>query len=431
MQVTTEVEDDLGNVSDEFQENFFEALKQKAIENYEKAIAALQKCEELQPENPVVHFELGKNYKALENYEAAISSLQRANKLKPDQEWVLAELMEAFYENGEFDKAIIIAKNLVPINSLYYNNLADLYFKSQKYDELLILLDKLDAELGTDEFRLSLRQQIYAINNNTPAQIQAIKKAIKANPENESNYLSLIYVYSEQGMEEEAFKAAEEMQKNFPQSTVVHLALYKFYLDDADMDKALNSMKIVLKAEEIDADSKFKVLNDFLLFAAPNPAYEEKLKEVIEIFSETENSPQVYQKLGEYFLIKNEKEKALGYFQLGVEKDLDNFELLRNTLLLQLDLGKFSEASNLSGEALEIFPAQPVFFLIQGAALNELKEYNEAEEILTFGLDYVIENENMEVDFYEQLSRAYSGLGNVEKAETYLERAKEIKNKLN
>ena len=32
------MEDDLGNVSDEFQEHFFEALKQKAIENYDKAL---------------------------------------------------------------------------------------------------------------------------------------------------------------------------------------------------------------------------------------------------------------------------------------------------------------------------------------------------------------------------------------------------------
>lgn len=431
LQVVNGNEDDLGNVTDDFQENFFEALKQKAIENHEKAIAALQECEELQPNNPVVHFELGKNYKELENYEAAISSLQKANKLKPNQEWILAELMEAFYENQDYDKAIIIAKNLVPIHSRYYNNLADLYFKSQKYDELLVLLDKLDAELGVDEFRLSLRQQIYAITNDTPAQIQVIKEAIKADPENESNYLNLIFVYSDQGMEEDAFEAAEVMKKNFPQSTVVHLALYKFYLDDKDVENAVNSMKRVITAEEIDADSKFKVLNDFLLFAAPNPRYEEDLNEVIELFSETENSPQVYQRLGEYFLIKNEKEKALNYFEMGIANNLDNFELLRNTMLLQLDLKKYEKASSLGEEALEIFPAQPVFFLIRGAALNELKEHEQAEEILTFGLDYVIENENMEVDFYEQLSKAYSGLGNAEKAQDYRDRAKEIKNKVN
>ena len=36
-----EPEDDLGNVSDDYQEHFFEALKQKGIENYKRAIVAL------------------------------------------------------------------------------------------------------------------------------------------------------------------------------------------------------------------------------------------------------------------------------------------------------------------------------------------------------------------------------------------------------
>ena len=37
-------EDDLGDVSDGFQTAFFEAIKQKGIENYDKAINLLVKC---------------------------------------------------------------------------------------------------------------------------------------------------------------------------------------------------------------------------------------------------------------------------------------------------------------------------------------------------------------------------------------------------
>ena len=62
-----EPEDDLGNVSDEFQELFFEALKQKAIENYDRAVEALQKCIDLDDSQSVLYYELGKNYKYLKN----------------------------------------------------------------------------------------------------------------------------------------------------------------------------------------------------------------------------------------------------------------------------------------------------------------------------------------------------------------------------
>ena len=43
-EIETPPTDDLGNVSDAFQENFFEALKQKGIENYELALIALEKA---------------------------------------------------------------------------------------------------------------------------------------------------------------------------------------------------------------------------------------------------------------------------------------------------------------------------------------------------------------------------------------------------
>lgn len=424
-------EDNLGDVTDEFQENFFEALKQKGIENYEKAVEALLKCEKLEPNNPVVHFELGKNYKLLKNYDQAIQSLQTANRLKPNQEWVMVELKEVYQLNQDYDSAILIVKNLIPLNSRYHNDLAELYLRSQKYEELLYLLDQLDAELGVNEFRLGLRQQVYSLTEDTPAQIKVLQEAIKVNPDNETNYLNLVFVYSAEGMEEEAFKTAQEMQKAFPSSTVVHLALYKFYLESSNIEQALESMNIVFKAEEIDAESKFKVLNDFLNFVISNPEYDQELQEVTELFAEMENSPGVYQKLGEYFFMKDQKEKALSYFELGIEQELDNFDLLQKTLLLQIALTRYSDAENLSGKALEIFPGQPILYLIRGIALNNMKDFKEAEQILTFGLDYVIENPKMEVDFYEQLAIAYYGLGNSVKASETQDKADQINKTIN
>jgi len=415
--------DDLGVVSDEFQEHFFEALKQKAIENYEKAIVELRACEKLQPNNAVIFFELGKNYKSLENFELAISNLQKAKSLHPNKEWILVELMESYYLNGDIEQAILTAQNLLPFNSGYSENLANLYFKSQQFDKLIALLDELDNKMGIDEFRMGLRRQVYAITKNTSAQIETLKQAIAANPENESNYLSLILVYSEEGMQKEAFEISEELRQAFPTSKVVHLALYKFYLDANNTVEAIKSMKTVLEAEEIDPESKFKVLNDFLNFVNNNPSFEEELKQVAELFSEKENSPEIYEKLGEYYLIKNEKQQALTYFELGIASSMDNFLLLQNTLLLQLELSKYAEALKLSDTALEIFPAQPILYLIKAASLNKLEAFTEAEEILTFGLDYVIDNKEMTADFYEQLSIAYAGLGNAQKAKEFRDMA--------
>ena len=68
-------DDDLGNVEDRYQELFFEALKQKGIENYDRAIKALLQCVQLDDSEPAVYFELGKNYVQLKNFGAAEVSI--------------------------------------------------------------------------------------------------------------------------------------------------------------------------------------------------------------------------------------------------------------------------------------------------------------------------------------------------------------------
>ena len=54
-------DDDLGDLEDQFQELFFEALKQKGIENYDRSVEALIKCIAIDNSQSVLYFELGKN----------------------------------------------------------------------------------------------------------------------------------------------------------------------------------------------------------------------------------------------------------------------------------------------------------------------------------------------------------------------------------
>ncbi|MDT0675332.1 tetratricopeptide repeat protein [Autumnicola musiva] len=417
-------QDDLGNVTDEFQEYFFEALKQKGIENYEKAITALEECERLQPQNPVIFFEMAKNYKALENFNLAEENFRKALELAPQKEAILAGLYDTYMLGKNYEEAVLVVKELIPLENSYNEDLANLYMLSGRYDEALQLIDELDRKLGSSSYREKMRRQIYALTNNTEAQISNLQEEISTDPENEQNYLNLIYVHSQDGNDEEAFKIAQELLKTNPASTLVHLALYKFYLDKGETEAAVNSMKKVFRSEEIDPDSKYKVLNDFLLFAGENPQYEQDLMEMAELLSEAEERPELYRELGQYYLKNGSKQEAMGFFEKALLQNPDDFELTRSALLLQLEFSKFEAAAGLSEEALEIFPAQPILYLLRGVALNALKQFNEAEEILTFGLDFLIDDKKIESDFYAQLALANAGLENEEKAAEFSRKAK-------
>src|SRR4051812_40245695 len=68
---------------DGFQDYFYEAIKQKGMENYDKAIEALEKGKSIQPDNPIVYFELGKNYLAQKKYKEAYDNFEKVTKMEP------------------------------------------------------------------------------------------------------------------------------------------------------------------------------------------------------------------------------------------------------------------------------------------------------------------------------------------------------------
>tara|TARA_R110002049_G_scaffold307520_1_gene508233 strand:- start:44410 stop:45771 length:1362 start_codon:yes stop_codon:yes gene_type:complete len=418
-------DDDLGNNEDAFQEHFFEALKQKGIENYDRSAEALLKCIDIDDDVPVLYFELGKNYIQLKNFGDAEDALKEAVKKDPDNEWFLDELYAFYISQDDYDKAIKTAKQLVSFHPDYKEDLAGLYFRTKKYDDALEILDAMDTEFGISISRDMMRNQIYEVTGRKKEQIENLEERIEDNPDKESNYLALIFRYSENNETAKAFETAKELLKTNPNSQIVHLALYKFYLDAKDTEKAIESMKIVIKSPQIKPDAKQKVLLDFVNFVGEHPEYEADLVEATTLVEET-NSEKTLLELAQYFLKTGEKTKALHYFEAALKLQPDNFAALRNVMLLHIDLQQYDLAFKKSDLALQKFPSQPIFYLINGVALNQQQQAKKAISILEMGLDYIIDDPKMEADFYNQLSTAYTLLNNTAKAKTFTDKANKL-----
>lgn len=421
--------DDLGNVTDAFQEQFFEALKQRAIENHELALESLKLATRSakgdKSQLAAVNFQIAKNLVSIRRYEDAEPYFQKVIDTEGDKLEVLEAMYDLYYRQQDYDKAIPLVQRLIPKDADYKEDLANLYHRTKQYDEALILLDELDESLGENAYRNALRRQIYKVTGNTEGAITNLEEKIDDNPKNEQDYLNLIYLYSEQGETKKAFETAKTLLANQPNSELVHFALYKFYLDEGNTQAAIASMKKVFTSNQVETESKYKVLGDFIQFVNTNPSFEPELEKTVALFS-TEGNGQVYEKLGDYYVAKGRKEDALRFYEQGTKTDVDNFSLLKSTLLLQIEFKKYDEVVLLSEEALEIFPAQPILYLINGVANNELQNTDTAIENLETGIDYVLDNPIMEKDFYTQLEIAYLQKGDAKKAEQYAKRAASI-----
>ncbi|MCF6306622.1 MAG: tetratricopeptide repeat protein [Flavobacteriaceae bacterium] len=423
------VTEDLGNVTDEFQEYFFEALKQKGIENYELAIEALRKAEKAAGENEenkaVVYFEMGKNLSKLKRYEDAEINYNKVLAWDHERIEVMEAMYDLYYESRNYDAAIPLVKKLIKQDSDYKEDLANLYNRTKQYDKALELLDELDEEWGESNYRNALRNQIYRVTGNTSEAINKLEEKIDKNPKSEQEYLNLIFLYSDEGNSKKAFETAKVLLKQKPNSKLVHLALYKYFLEEDNINDAVNSMNIVFSSEEIEKESKIKVLEDFLISTKKNPSFKLEIKSVIpSVLSDDDGH--IYMLLGDYYISEGNKEEALQYYLNGIEKDPDNYGLLKNTILLQIEVEQYQQASDLSIQGIEIFPAQSLLYLTNGVANNHLNNADIAIETLEEGLDYLFDNLKMEYDFYQQLSIAYQLKGNNKKVKIYNKKASEV-----
>ena len=87
--------------TDRFQELFFEALKQKGIENYDRAEALLLDAKKLDPLSPVLDHELARVLLSARAYARAERYALDALKAEPAEYWYLQTFMEILQRQGK------------------------------------------------------------------------------------------------------------------------------------------------------------------------------------------------------------------------------------------------------------------------------------------------------------------------------------------
>lgn len=409
----------------QFQDNFYEALKQKGIENYTKAIDALITCTELYPERAVVFYELGDLYFKTKAYSLAEINLQKAIVLDENNFWYKEKLYQLYVHKEDYNKAIAAVKPLLFKRQAYQEDLVHLNVSAGHYETALSQIEKLDAQYGYTSERDQTRVNIYLQTDNQNDHVQFLKNRLSETPENDQHFLNLIYTLSQYGLKDEAFATSESFFKFHPQSHIVHVALYKFYLDDKAYDKAINSMKIVTSSNVLAPHIKVKVLSDFLQFVKENPAYKSVLAEV-EPAASLDVSNRSNLEWAAYYHEENNPLKALGFYEKELLKTPENLALIQTIANLYLETMQYERAVEFTLTQLEFFPTQTPLYLAYGRAQFHLQQWDAALEWLEIGMDYIFEENETAKAYYILMADLYTKNNNIAKAKTFNNKAKAL-----
>lgn len=417
--------DAIALVDDQLENNFYEAVKQRGIENYDKAIVSIQKCIEKEPKNAAFQYELGKNYLSLKNYVDAESAFKKAIELDNKQRWYWNGLYDVYYQTKDFQKSIPIVEKLIEFDPNMKEDLVSLFMNTNQHGKALQLLKDMESKSKLTSTMEFYKLKIQESNAYSKPQKEQLEEAIKKNPKVEQNYIDLIVLYTSFNQEDKAFEVAKLLEKEIPNSDWAHVSLVKFHLNNNDGDNASKSMFKILDNDRMDLKIKHRVFNEFLIFAYKNPAYLKDIDKAIPYF-DIDREINVAKELAKFFWNKNDLEKTVYYFEKGLKKnpeDVDAMELYLEALIQKQD---YQLVTIRADDYLELFPTQSDFYFYSGLGYNQLKEFKKAKSILENGLDFVIENKVLEANFYKQLIISCENLNDNAKKELYNNKLKQL-----
>ena len=224
-----------------------------------------------------------------------------------------------------------------------------------------------------------------------------IENALGKEPQNIYLLSHKVAVYKAQQMFDLAIEVQKELVKMKP---IYNDELVLLYIQNQNFAEAKNLIK---KIEENGLKTtKINGYKDYLL----------KLAEISKVEIQPEND-----------LTNNDIETL----KISFNKSQD-YNVLNEILVRELNSQMFDLLYVDSKDGLELFPAQPFLYKMNAIALNKLEKYNEAIIVLTIGIDFVIDDNEMEADFYEQFSIAYEKLGNKSEALKYKQKEIELRN---
>ena len=414
--------------TDKFQDYFYESLLQKGIENYDKAISALEQCSKLKPNDATVYFEMGKNQLELKQYDKAYNSFEHATQINPKNKWFWVGMYDVSSQTKEYNKALIAVNKLIEFDEIYKEDLTLIYMKTQQFDKALALINELNDKIGKSDRRDSFKRVILSQGKYQTAEIENLLDQINKNPRIESNYIALIKLYSENNEEQKAIEITQKLEAAIPSLEWAQVGLFKYYLDNNEAPKAINSMNVVLASTKTDSKIKHRILNEFLIFVNKNPKYDSDLEKAISFFDK-DPDVNVAKEIGKYYHNKKQWDKAIQYYELTL-KNNSSEDIETHLLLLQVyvETKQFEIVVKKALSLIDMFPTQAQFYYFSGLAYNQIQQFKKAKEVLEMGMDYVIDDVPLEINFNIQLGEAYNGLGDFNKKEQYFIKANQLLN---
>lgn len=405
----------------EYKHIFTEALKQKMLGNYKEAYTLLNECIEINPKSSASKYEAGAIAYILKDRDVAIKFSKEAINLNKKNKWYKIQLAKIYYREGLFDKAIKVYKQLSrenPREMDFLYQLGEIYSNTEKYSEAIDVYNKIQEKTGTLNENVCLAKvHIYMLQNKKDKAYKELQNLIDTFP-NEYRYAGrLAELYTENEEYEKAEKIYTNLLKYDNTNGLILLSVSNFYTKINNKEKSFKYLKKAFVNKELDINTKVLVLIQHIQNENENSSGEKTYSLISLLIENHPNEAIVHDIYANYLIKEKQYKQARSQIRQALSLDKSKYDLWEQLMRLELELEDFNAMFEESKEAIEYFPNQALCYFFNGYSAFQIGKYKEASVSLNDGVDLVLDNNDLKIQFYTFIGETYSKLKDYEQAD--------------
>lgn len=413
---------------------FMEANQARLRGELPKAIQLYEATLKEDPRNAASMFELGKLYNQAQAAAPAMAMAKRAVATDKENIWYRFLVADLQLQENDLAGASRTYQDLLakwPDRYEVYFGLANTLAEQKRIGEARQVFRDLEKRIGSNEELVMREYDMLANAGETAAARDLLDKAIKEQPGQTQYYGMLAEVYDSMGDSTKAealYKKALELD---PDDSMTRISLAQFYYDHNRIEEGFAHLKEAFGDPDLDIDPKMHLLLGFYESGGQDGKLPEDLARqchglIDELKKAHPQSGKPWSIEGDFYSREGNIPGARDAFAKAAEFDPDRYPIWSALVQLDARLNDQRSMNEHAQRAIELFPAQPEFYLYKGIAASGLKRYDEAIEALVTGRDLVVDNKPLEGQFWSALGDAYNAAREFSKSDEAYDRALSI-----
>ena len=398
-----------------YRSKFHEANRLKMIGNFDRAINLFKECIELKPELPASYFALSEIHRTQKQTETAIKFAQKAYDLNDKNKWYALQLAELYFQIGDYQNSSKFYERVVvdfeDKNLDNKTKLMEAYMFSGQKQKAVDMLNRIEVENGKS-VRASVTKHDLLMELGEPKKAKAEIESLFTAYENTVQIpIDVMHYFLQTRQMEMAEFAIAAIRRIDSENGNAKIGQAELELAKNNVDQSFALLEQGFKSSDIEFNKKLMLLESLasLGFEPRYPhskAVNKNMNGLLRIiYNDGEDNEKYLALYGRYLFYNNQIDSARLMFKRAVGLSASDFEIWMNLLDADYISEQYDSLVSDATKALELYPAQPLIYMLSGIGHYETGKLEKAVEMLFLGKDLVVNDLPLQREFEYHMAK--------------------------